>query len=790
VRALRQTSTLPIAAVSENVIFARGHAAAVYRVHTKSFEFLSIAEKERLHARLAWWFLKAEADLSIWRVCREYPTDAYVADAVNLIDERFADRGRWERLLESHAERMRSMRSFTPEVYFVVSLNPARKLPISRPRRDSGLIKDAEQAAFEALTDQLPASRATSLEIQWALRRVGVRGVCEPDVDPNWYPPALALDGGVWESTRADVQRFMSAVRERSRTLHVECEDGESHQAMLAMGPLPRVTEYPGNAELLFAPLETLDFPVDAVCHVKWIPNKTMQTKADTAVKDARNAIEDAAARLLDHQTARRIDEARNVQDYFASEPYPPGLDACISLAVGAEDESQLRDRVKRLRRAYGSVSLYQPHALQVDLYADHLLRPDGATVRDYRQLITREQLAAMMPIGSHQAGSERGIYTAYTIPGSARPVAYNPLEASATNRAGAVMFCGTLGSGKTIAVQKIAYDCAMRGSLVVDIDPRPDHSFERLPGLERLVHSISLADVDRNRGRLDPLVVAPPELREELGSSYMMEILPAPVPAEWQTEIIAAVRDELRGDRPSSGGVVKRLVNSEDSNAVDAGKALKVWANWGLGKLAFSLGVEDDDELERELEPDLPVTTIKASALSLPPAGTARSNYDQSERVSVATLKLIVAYAMRKLSTGARNVHKVLVLDEAHVLTSTADGRRFLERLIRMGRSMNITVMLSSQLLGDMTELEELIGVRFSFRQETDEQAKANIRMHGLDDSNERLITMLRGFTEGRCLMRGLDGRVAAVRFDPGAEFLRLADTNPTTLDLERMIS
>jgi hypothetical protein len=110
------------------------------------------------------------------------------------------------------------------------------------------------------------------------------------------------------------------------------------------------------------------------------------------------------------------------------------------------------------------------------------------------------------------------------------------------------------------------------------------------------------------------------------------------------------------------------------------------------------------------------------------------------------------------------------------------------------MGRSMNITVILASQLAGDLAELEELIGVRFSFRQETDEQAKANIRMHGLDASNERLISMLRNFTEGRCLMRGLDGRVAAVKFDVvDPAFLRAADTNPTSIDmteLERQVA
>jgi DNA helicase HerA-like ATPase len=135
-----------------------------------------------------------------------------------------------------------------------------------------------------------------------------------------------------------------------------------------------------------------------------------------------------------------------------------------------------------------------------------------------------------------------------------------------------------------------------------------------------------------------------------------------------------------------------------------------------------------------------------------------------------------------------------MLVLDEAHVLTGTADGRRFLERLIRMGRSMNITIVLASQLLGDLAELEELIGVRFSFRQDTDNQARANIRMHGLDDSNERLVTMLRNFTEGRCLMRGLDGRVAAVKIDVvDPEFLLAADTNPTSIDmieLERQVA
>jgi hypothetical protein len=777
---------LPLQSVSGNVIVTDGQPAGVYRVDTKSFEFLSDAEKERLWAKLSWWFLQVEANFSIYRVCRSYPSERYVANTVSMIDERFADRARWERLLDEHEKRIESMRSFTPEVYFVVSLRKSRNLisNLQRGRDFSSLVVDSEQDAFETLIDSLDARRATTLEIQWLIRRAATRGVCEPDVDSYWDPPALTLDGGMWSPGRADIEEFMASITKHSRHIGVEGEDGESLQAMFTMGKLPKKANFPGNAEFLFAPLEKLDFPVDAVQHVRWVSNKTMQTKADDAVKDSSNAIIDALARHLDHKTARRIDEAKFTQDYFANEPFPPGLEVCTSFAVGVppDDYEKLKERCKRLQRVY-PIKLYQNHALQEPLYGDHMLRADGGQVRKHKRLINREVLAAMMPIGSHEAGSKSGFYIAYTIPGIKRPIFYDMLEASATNRAGAIELIGTLGSGKTMALQYLEYLAARRGSLVVDVDPRPDHSLERLPGLEDMVNAINLSNLEAHRGELDPLVVAPEELREELASGYMMEILPN-CKAEWQTEIIDAVRTVLRQPDPNSWAVVEHLLASDDEHARSAGKALRVWAEWGLGKLAFSRGGVATPKA------GAPVTTFKAKALTLPPAGTQRENYDQAERISVATMKLITGRAMQILSDS--RIHGFLGLDEIHAWTTTSDGLRFLERIIRMSRSMNITVALSTQLHGDLGNLEELIGVRFSFRQETEEQAAANLRAHGLDATDPDLIGKLLNFEEGRCLMRGLDKRVAAVRFDPGPEFLKAADTNPATIirDLEQAVA
>ena len=63
-------------------------------------------------------------------------------------------------------------------------------------------------------------------------------------------------------------------------------------------------------------------------------------------------------------------------------------------------------------------------------------------------------------------------------------------------------------------------------------------------------MHVIELSGAERYRGLLDPLVVAPEGLREDLASSYLMELLPQ-APAPWETQIRKAVRDALRGARP-----------------------------------------------------------------------------------------------------------------------------------------------------------------------------------------------------------------------------------------------
>ncbi len=204
------------------------------------------------------------------------------------------------------------------------------------------------------------------------------------------------------------------------------------------------------------------------------------------------------------------------------------------------------------------------------------------------------------------------------------------------------------------------------------------------------------------------------------------------------------------------------------------AGDALAVWADSGVARLGFGDGEHARIAAQR------PVTTIKARGLSLPAPGIPRADYDQTERLGVATLKLIAAYAMRLVS-GDRSVHKVVLFDEAWFLLASRDGRRLIDRLNRLGRAENATLILATQQLTDVGEIENLIGTRFIFGQETAAEARRALELLGLDPDDRVLVERVRSYRRGRCLLRDIDDRVAELQIEPVHEhLLRILDTAP----------
>ena len=799
-------SAFPLRYARRNVLIGPGgEAAALYRADTIAYPFLPTAEKWGLLRRLERFAHLAGADFSIWRVQRAYPAERYASDLADLADERHADPAGWRRYLDGHEARLRELRSHVPEVYVAVSLSEDGRGPsalrsfgrlrrrveeaagVGGPQPISGreleALAAAEQRTFDRLSGVLALERASTDELQWLLRRATYRGVAEPTLDRHWQPDALVVvaPGGsvAYEPLEHDLWRCANAPAiERPGeppSLEVEVEEGTAYQAFLCVGSLAEEAEFPGAAEVLFAPAEDAGFPVDAVLHAQWIGNREALGQVRKRILDVEHAyreqLQGASGPGVLAEEDREL--AREYEAILQSSAHPPMLRASISLAVGASDRDELERRVTSLRERFGDVALHRPRGLQHALFADHLPRPGGGSVPDYVQQMTVEQFGASVPIATVHVGSNDGVYIGFSPTTGVRPVFYDPTEAPREARASAVLLAGTLGSGKTIAAQSIAFAAQRRGSLVVDFDPKPDHGLDRVAELRGEVEVLELSGDPEHRGKLDPLAIGLPELREELASSYLVELLRDPAPS-WEVAIDRAVRDAVRAGERSLAGVIERLRSAEAETGREVAEALDVLSDFGLARLGFGAGEAEPIEVERS------VITIRTPGLSLPDPGASRETYTRAERVSVATLSLVAALALR-LIAGDRSRHKVVVLDEAWFLLASTQGRSLLNRIIRLGRALNATVLVATQRLADLGELAELFGVYFLFGQETDTEARAGIAQIGLDAEDAAARARLREYRQGLCLMRDLDGRVGELRFDlVFPELLAALDNTP----------
>lgn len=247
--------------------------------------------------------------------------------------------------------------------------------------------------------------------------------------------------------------------------------------------------------------------------------------------------------------------------------------------------------------------------------------------------------------------------------------------------------------------------------------------------------------------------------MREELACSYLLELLRDPPPA-WENAISRAVKDTVRDGSRSLLRVVRSLCESNQDAARDAGQALEIISDFGLARLGFGSGQDTPALAARSL------TTIRMPGLSLPDPRASRDTYTRSERVSVATLTLVAAYALRLISTD-RSRHKIVLLDEIWFLLASPQGRAIIDRLVRLGRAYNATVLLGTQRAADLGELADLIGDVFVFGQDSDAGARRALELISLDPHSDELVRLLRELRKGRCLMRDLDGRVGEVQVD-----------------------
>jgi AAA-like domain len=808
----------PITFAYRNLVFGRDatDAWALYRIQTTSFDGLTVAAKKELLGTLAAFCYQVTADFQLLRVSKAWSIEDYLDGARALLDPRHGHERGWNDYLTGHRATLTERAVAQPEVYLAVRL-ASPELPLTRKvasaageglksllevareliaardargltHRQLQLLLGDEERTFQRAIDYLDCDRASTGELEWLVRRCFCRSLGEPGLDERFAPQALVIaderDEARYVPLERDLLRLMDSPIERgARELCVHCELGRSHQALLCLGALPETAPFPGRqSELLFSPLEALGFPVDAALTCRFVANAQAVALVRKKIVDADNTfVEESHG---DHgpssASAYRPQAARELEDYLTAGARPPLLRSAISLAVAAPTPELLEERVERVRREYAPVALHRPLGDQLELFCQHL--PAQRTrVEAYEDYLTVDQVGAMVPTAAHAVGSAAGPYLGHTLSGSQQPVLFDLTEASRGSRPPSILMAGTLGSGKTLAMELLLYQAFLQGSLVVDVDPKGagDHKLAALPGVASHLEAIELSADRRFAGMLDPLRIAPAELREDLAVSWLIGVLPEPVAPPWRREIIAAVRQV--NERAAAGGreptcveVIELLLEGE-ADAHEAGRTLQIYADTGLARLGFS-----DPAKPPPAAGSKQVTMLGIRNLARPLPGAPKADYTEEERIGQATLRLLAAYAMR-LVGGDPSRHAVLGFDEAWVLLSDSTGRRLIEVLNRMGRSLNVTPILASQTITESQELDNLLGARFVFGMESEREAARGLELLGLDPEDRDLLDQLTRFRAGRCFMRDYHGRVARTQIDfVDPNLLAALDTTP----------
>ncbi|HET7445390.1 MAG TPA: ATP-binding protein [Solirubrobacterales bacterium] len=772
-------------------------AWAVYELAGQSYPGLSEQRKIEVGERLEALAYAIESDFQVLRVCRGFDSGLYARRAMATLDPRFGHAERFAEHLAEHAAALERREAGRPETYIAVRLAPPpsggplgaalevaaevwRRLAsrvgfeenrgLSRPQIEA--LRALEEKAHDRVLAYLDCERVGARRLATLIRRAYTRGLGEPDSDEGFAPQALCfLDAGGeerFEPFGHDLLRLHeSRVTIERRSLVIDSERGRGHQAHLVLGAMPEETVVPGPAaELMFAPLE-LSFPVDATLSVEFVANRDARRQVAKRKVDADQiANEEAAgAHGPSVEGAERPAAARELEAVLAGGDRPPLLRSALILSVAGREEAELEERVERVRESYGRVQLHRPGGEQHRLFLASM--PAASfPLPEYTEHLLPDQVGAMVPHAISHAGSRIGPCIGHTLTGSRQPVQFDLAEAPQESRPPTVLAVGTSGSGKTVFQQFVVWQAFLQGSLIVDIDPKGDHRLRELPGVAERLEEIRFGD-GRHDGFLDPMRIAPEETREDLTYSFLASILPAPVSPAWQTQLRLAVAQAIGAGARNSTEVLRRLAASEDPDAVAAGKAVEVHAS-GLARLGLG-----EAEAEAPEVGGAQVVSLQIANLTLPLPGTPRAELLEEERIGLAVLRLLAAYALR-ICAADPDRHAVLPLDEVSVLSGDSEGQRLLERISRMGRSLNISPVLATQMFDDIDRLAPLVGALFAFGVETEAEARRALSLLRLDEDDPAAIARLMSYRKGRCYMRDFDGQVAPIQVAPPAWLVR----------------
>jgi hypothetical protein len=628
-----------------------------------------------------------------------------------------------------------------------------------------------EETIFSRLNGFLSVKRLKTSELEWLIRRGFYRGIGDPPGRYQWKPKAVPVEVKGKKAIRPtrDILTLTEGRFDSSGGRQLVVEQFVSgkprlgYMAFLTISHIPDKAPVPGT-EWLYS-LVKLPFPVEASIRTETIEyrkalsqvqNKKKELKAED--EHATESGEDTSFHILNSRQ-----EALELENNLRVDKFPL-LQTSIVLCVSAKSKDELQLRIQLIK------DLYSEMLIQIEIpYGDQwrgfneFLPGSKRYITDYVHHMDPTAAAAGMLGAVRQLGDGHGFFIGMS---KNLPVFFEhdrgPKDKKLSTTASAA-FIGSLGAGKSLGANLLAYQALLKGSKVLIFDPKDErgHWPQMLPELAPITNTITLRSGLADRGKLDPLMGAKTQAEKFASAENakrILQFLARAADGTYEAIVIGKVVDQvIKAEKPSMTMVlevlmegVQKLPEKRQDSLEEMIDVLSYLATSGQGQLLFGDGTQESIDLSK------PLTILQIEDLQLP-----EESQTDFGRMGIALLMAISDFS-RRFSNQSSDQFKMVLFDESWRLAKVREGRAILEELVRTGRSKNSAIYLISQNAKDMLgeEIRSNLGCRFVFRCRDNKEAEAACHILGIE-ANERNIEKVRNLPTGTCLMSDLEKRV-----------------------------
>lgn len=465
-------------------------------------------------------------------------------------------------------------------------------------------------------------------------------------------------------------------------------------------------------------------------------------------------------------------------------------------IVVTARSQKELESNVQNVINQYKelNIEVVWPSGDQVNLLLES--QPgDHVRSKAYYQRQELGIISVGMPNGSGKVGDSveykhgqqqgwLGPYIGRTNSRVEEPVFVSIHSAIAKNNPPGCVITGAPGGGKTFAGLSMTYMMALQNIWTILIDPKGDAlPMQHLPGIRDRVQVLDLkSGFD---GILDPFTMSPdPASQKLLAVEVVSLFLGGNLQPGEKNALMETIHTVSSHSIPSLNKVVDMLLEHPEKDGRALGNTLRLIRDLPFARLCFAPNRNPD---AKPLNPEDGLTIISLKSLDLP-SSSKSSGYTTSNWLAIGIMYLLASYT-ESLMNGADQKHpKAVVIDEAWSITSTAQGQNMIQRLARMGRSLNTAIICISQNAADFQSLTNSMPYRLAFGTKDTDEIEAVAKFLGLEAGEngktlEGNFKTIHGLSQGNCLMRDPEGRIQSVQIDNwNQELFDRINTNPDT--------